>query len=96
MVRLGEHRIRSHLKIGHVKKPADRREGRESRPFFMKKSRFQSKNQRKAKNRPERPPPLVQKIGGADAVHFLAAGHGHDEIDVRNFEQNEAETAEVE
>ncbi len=44
----------------------------------------------------EHPAPRIQEIGQVDAGHALTEWHGHDEVHIRGFEEDEKRDAQVE
>ncbi len=51
---------------------------------------------RDERHEPKRPAPGVQRVRRVEALDTLAARHGHDEVDLRQFEEREADQAEIE
>ena len=51
---------------------------------------------RDERHQAKRPAPGVQRVRRVEALDALAARHGHDEVDLRQFEEREADQAEIE
>ena len=55
----------------------------------------QSERQGEAKNHPKQPSVAMQKVGEGQRVELLTARHGHDEIDMADFKQEQSNETEV-
>ena len=55
----------------------------------------QSERQGEAKNHPKQPSVAMQKVGEGQRVELLTAGHGHDEIDMADFKQEQSNETDV-